>query len=166
MHCPDCSEAEEANPRSNYSQYFISSANVKVRNPRYRSLLFECLSRIPQNGSPLKFPTEIRLMKRGDLPGIVGLTTFSLEGYAPRGIGNANQGEHSITFYTGLLNRLSSSAVLAVMAHELAHAWLNEHVRPEASKAREEDADLLAEMWGFGAELEALAAETEPLDSN
>jgi len=53
--------------------------------------------------------------------------------------------------------------VVAVMAHELAHAWLNEHLRPEASKTREDDADMLAEMWGFEAELAALAEQTEPL---
>ena len=56
--------------------------------------------------------------------------------------------------------------MLAVMAHELAHAWLNEHIRPEASSAREDDADMLAEMWGFDGELEALASETEPVDPN
>jgi hypothetical protein len=165
MHCPECSEADEATVRSNLSLHFVPAATVKVVSRRYRTLLSYCLSRIPPNGAPLRFPTEIRLRRRGDLPGIVGLTTFSLEGYAPRGFGVSNQGRHTITFYTDLLNRLSRRAVVAIMAHELAHAWLNEHIRPEASKVREEDADMLAEMWGFGPELEALAAETEPLDS-
>lgn len=166
MHCPECSEAGDDALRSNYSLRFVPAATVKVANPRYRALLLDCISRISPNGAPLKFPTEIRLRRRGDLPGIVGLTTFSLDGYAPKGVGVASQGQHTITFYTDLLNRLSRRAVIAIMAHELAHAWLNEHIRPEASKAREEDADMLAEMWGFGPELEALAAETEPLDSS
>ena len=67
-----------------------------------------------------------------------------------------------ITFYSDLLNRLSDDAVIGVMAHELAHAWLNEHIGPEASKQREEDADYLAEMWGFDQQLSALSNETEP----
>jgi hypothetical protein len=129
-------------------------------------LLFDCLSRIPDNGSPIMCRTEIRLRRRGSLPGVVGLTTFSVDGYAPRGAGAHEQGQHTITFYTGLLDRLSPRAVIAVMAHELAHAWLNEHIRPEASSAREDDADMLAEMWGFDGELEALASETEPVDPN
>jgi hypothetical protein len=34
------------------------------------------------------------------------------------------------------------------MAHESAHAWLNEHVGPEASKQREDDADILGGVGG------------------
>ena len=74
-----------------------------------------------------------------------------------------SSGAHTITFYTNLLDQLTDKAVMAVMAHELAHAWLNEHLRPEASKVRENDADMLAEMWGFESELAALAEETEPV---
>jgi len=72
-------------------------------------------------------------------------------------------GKHEITFYSSLLDRLSDDAVVAVMAHELAHAWLNEHLRPEASEQREEDADMLAEMWGFEHEIQVLERETEPI---
>jgi hypothetical protein len=146
--------------------HFIPSASLKVAKPRYRTLLLDCLSRIPKNGSPIRYRLEIRLRRRGSLPGVVGLTTFSVDGYAPRGSTTWEQGQHTITFYTGLLDRLSRKAVLAVMAHELAHAWLNEHIRPEASSAREDDADMLAEMWGFDGELKALANETDPVDSN
>ena len=72
-------------------------------------------------------------------------------------------GRHEITFYSSLLDRLSDEAVVAVMAHELAHAWLNEHLGPEASDQREEDADALAEMWGFEHEIRVLERETEPI---
>lgn len=93
----------------------------------------------------------------------MGLTTFCVNGYAPNGVAEEDSGAHTITFYTGLMDRLSDRAVVAVMVHELAHAWLNEHLRPEASKFREDDADMLAEMWGFEPELDALEAETEPI---
>jgi len=97
---------------------------------------------------------------------VVGLTTFIIGGYAPNGVADEESGAHTITFYTDLLDQLSDKAVMAVMAHELAHAWLNEHLRPEASRVREDDADMLAEMWGFGPELQALAAETEPVEAS
>jgi hypothetical protein len=67
----------------------------------------------------------------------------------------------TITFYSDLMNALSDKAAEAVVAHELAHAWLNEHVRPEESKAREAEADKLAKQWGFGPELKALDREAE-----
>jgi len=72
-------------------------------------------------------------------------------------------GRHEITFYSSLLDKLSDDAVVAVMAHELAHAWLNEHLGPEASEQREQDADMLAEMWGFEREIQVLERETDPI---
>ena len=93
----------------------------------------------------------------------MGLTTFLVEGYAPNGVARGESGAHTITFYTNLMDRLTDRAVVAVMVHELAHAWLNEHLRPEASETREDDADMLAEMWGFDEELAALAEQTEPV---
>ncbi len=132
-------------------------------NPRYVALLHECLDRIPDSGLQVRLRAEVRLRRRGTLPGVVGLTTFYVDGYAPNGVAKEESGRHTITFYTNLMDRLTDRAVVAVMAHELAHAWLNEHLRPEASKTREDDADMLAEMWGFEAELAALAEQTEPL---
>ena len=129
------------------------------------ALLQECLDRIPNSGCPVRLRTEIRLKKRGTLPGVVGLTTFYVEAYAPNGVAKEESGAHTITFYTNLMDKLTDRAVMAVMAHELAHAWLNEHLRPEASDAREDDADMLAEMWGFESELAALAEQTEPVSA-
>jgi len=142
--------------------HFIRNGSLKVEEPRYRALLHECLERMPRSGRPVLLRTEIRLRRRGTLPGVVGLTTYCIGGYAPKEVAAAD-GSHTITFYTRLLDKLSDRAVVAVMAHELAHAWLNEHIRPEASTAREQDADMLAEMWGFEPELAALASETEPI---
>ena len=72
----------------------------------------------------------------------------------------------TITFYTSLLDALSDPAATAVIAHELAHAWLNEHVRPEESREREREADALAREWGFGPELDALDQEAVTVQSN
>jgi hypothetical protein len=141
----------------------LSNGHMRVENPRYRKLFMTCLDRVPKSGHRIALRTEIRTRKRGTLPGVVGLTTFMVGGYAPNGVACEESGAHIITFYTILMDQLSDEAVMAVMAHELAHAWLNEHLRPEASKAREDDADMLAEMWGFESELAALAAETEPV---
>lgn len=142
---------------------FVANGTIRVNNPRYMALLHECLHRIPNSGHPVRLRTEIRLRRRGSLPGVVGLTTFCVEGYAPSGVAKEESGIHTITFYTNLMDKLTDRAVVAVMAHELAHAWLNEHLRPEASRVRENDADMLAEMWGFEDELAALAEQTEPV---
>ena len=72
--------------------------------------------------------------------------------------------EQRITFYSDLLDALSEKAAEGVVAHELAHAWLNEHVRPEESPERETEADRLAREWGFGPELDALDREAETVN--
>ncbi len=65
-----------------------------------------------------------------------------------------------IELYLDILLQLSDRSKVAVVAHELAHAWLNDNVRPEQSKRREMESDELARKWGFGVELDALAKET------
>jgi len=91
----------------------------------------------------------------------VGLTRYSRVRYflvlsRPR---------QTITFYSSLFDALSDPAATAVIAHELAHAWLNEHVRPEESLEREREADALARDWGFGPELDALDQEAVTVHS-
>ncbi len=158
--CEDCGR-EGRGPGGHYG--LLRNASVKISNPRYSHLLLKCVRRIPESGHRIWLQTEIRTRRRGNLPGVVGLTTFSIGGYAPNGVTDEVSGSHIITFYTNLLDQLSDGAVTAVMAHELAHAWLNEHLRPEASRTREDDADMLAEMWGFEEDLAALSAETDPV---
>jgi Zn-dependent protease with chaperone function len=160
--CGECEDQRDFKPLKG-RRNFLANALVNVDKPRYRALLHQCLERIPESGRPVRLQAEVRLRRHGTLPGVVGLTTFCVGGYAPNGVAAEDSGAHTITFYTHLMDRLSDEAVLAVMAHELAHAWLNEHLCPEASKAREDDADMVAEMWGFESELAALAAETEPI---
>ena len=162
MLCSDCEGEAESAPRGK-GLGFLKNGTIRIHNPRYAALLHECLDRIPRSGLSVRLRTEVRLRKRGTLPGVVGLTTYYVEAYAPKGVAREESGAHTITFYSNLMDKLTDRAVVAVMAHELAHAWLNEHLRPEASNAREDDADMLAEMWGFEAELVALAEQTEPL---
>jgi hypothetical protein len=160
--CSECG-CEEGKDSAGEGHGLLPNSQLRIENPRYRNLFMECLERVPKSGHRIHLQTEIRTRKRGYLPGVVGLTTFCVGGYAPNGVAEESSGSHTITFYTNLLDQLTDRAVMAVMAHELAHAWLNEHLRPEASRVREDDADMLAEMWGFESELAALAEETEPL---
>ncbi len=160
--CEECGHEEVVKSDEDRAG-FVANGLIAIRNSRYHGLLMDCFERIPGSGHRIHLPTEIRTRNRGSMPGVVGLTTFSVGGFAPNGAADEVPGTHTITFYTHLMDRLSDKAATAVMAHELAHAWLNEHIRPEASKIREDDADMLAEMWGFGPEMEALSAETEPI---
>jgi len=133
-------------------------------NGKYLHLLLHAVSRIPPETSPILSVTSVRLRKRGSLEGLVGLTKYVIAGYKIKGRGKVRSiGRHILTFYSSLLGQLSDESIVAIMAHELAHAWLNEKVKPEESQAREKEADTLAKRWGFGAELKSLASETEPV---
>jgi Zn-dependent protease with chaperone function len=90
----------------------------------------------------------------------VGLTKYSHVRY----LMVLSRPEQTITFYSELLDALSDRAAEAVIAHELAHAWLNEHVRPEESSEREVEADRLAREWGFGSEMDSLDREAETVN--
>ena len=140
----------------------LSSADVRIEEPRYLRLFDACIRRIGAGESVVSGVT-VRLRTRGRMPGLAGLATFEVSGFRAPGSAMPSR-KHTITFYTGLMDRLSDRAVTGVMAHEIAHVWLNEFVGPEASGRREKDADVLAEMWGFGAELKALSEETEPFE--
>jgi hypothetical protein len=65
-----------------------------------------------------------------------------------------------IGLYQDILLQLSERARVAVVAHELAHAWLNDDVGADDSQQREAESDALARKWGFGGELEVLSEET------
>jgi hypothetical protein len=124
------------------------------------------VARIPPETPPLRSLGSVALKPRGRMPGLVGLTRWGVLSYrsGPSSSGTtAGNARQSITFYAALLSQLSEAAATGVIAHELAHAWLNEHVSPEESEAREREADRLARRWGFGRELVALDGETEPI---
>lgn len=108
------------------------------------------MMRIPETTRPITTVKRVSIRRRGRLPGLAGLTRWV-------------EGKQTITFYSFLLDSLSDEAYLAIIAHELAHAWLNEHKSPEESPRREEEADELAARWGFRSELNQLATEADSI---
>lgn len=130
------------------------------RDARFRRLFRAATRRPPASVPRITTVSSVTLSSRPTKT-MVGLTEYSRVRYflvlsRPR---------QTITFYSDLFDALSDSAATAVIAHELAHAWLNEHARPEESKAREREADDLARSWGFGPELDALDREAETVNS-
>jgi hypothetical protein len=145
---------------------FIPNAKIATRDRDFLELFHRTLGRIPTGTPPALSVRRVGLKRRGELPGLAGLTRWgdkSLGGNDGGTDTDATKGSQSIAFYTQLLSRLSEAAQVGVFVHELAHAWLNEHVSPESSAAREREADALARNWGFGEELDALDRESDPL---
>lgn len=137
------------------------SFRLTTKDQRFRRL-FDVATKRPPGGVPKIMTVRSVMVSRRPTKITVGLTRYSRTRYflvlsRPR---------QTITFYSSLLDALSDSAAIAVIAHELAHAWLNEHVRPEESRAREREADALAREWGFGPELDALDREAETVHSD
>ena len=63
------------------------------------------------------------------------------------GASKPDKGVQTIIFYSELLDQLSDEAATGVIVHELAHAWLNEHLSPLSSIRSETEADDLARSW-------------------
>lgn len=148
---------------------FLPQAGVEVDDQRLFALLITVVARIPNARPPIRSVRTICFRKRSNVKGIVGLTKYSFVEYKVKGAKEwrvPDLGRHTVTFYTRLMNQLSDEAVMAVIAHEFAHAWLNEYVRPAQSQKREREADELAREWGFEHELHALEAETEPFSNS
>ena len=118
--------------------------------------LFMATAKRPPASVPKITTVQSVVLSRQSTKTMVGLTRYSRVRFFL-----LSRPRQTITFYTPLLGALSGPAATAVMAHELAHAWLNEHVKPEESKDREGEADRLAREWGFGPELDALDREAE-----
>jgi hypothetical protein len=140
----------------------LGRADFDAKTKRLHDLFARTLSQFPARVPALRSVTKVQLRKRGQMKGVVGLTTYCCIEIEPERTISGGRGKKSqkITFYRELLDKLSDDAALGVIAHELAHAWLNEYVKPEASKKREREADELARKWGYGRFLDALAAET------
>jgi Zn-dependent protease with chaperone function len=137
----------------------LPEARLTAKDTRLAALLNRALSKYPNFAEPIKSVVEVGMKRRGEMKGLVGLTTYCCVTADRNSVRPATQ---KMTFYSELLDEISDDSAVGVIAHELAHAWLNEHLRPEQSKAREEEADALARRWGYGTYLDALAAETEP----
>ncbi len=122
---------------------------------RFRRLLVEAARRPPETVPRITTVRAVSLSRRRTKT-MVGLTRYSRVRFF-----FLSHPRQTITFYSSLMDALSDRAATAVMAHELAHAWLNEHVRPEESERREDEADSLALEWGFKPELDALDREAD-----
>jgi Zn-dependent protease with chaperone function len=137
-------------------------AKDHIKSPRLHLLIMKVLSSFPTDVPPLESVAEVRMRKRA-VKGTVGLTVYGrVKPVSGAGPDSTERGTQTITFYSELLDELSDEAATGVIVHELAHAWLNEHVFPKSSKSREREADELARAWGYGRYLDALDAETEP----
>jgi hypothetical protein len=137
----------------------LGRAENRVEARRLRALIGDVLASFPKDVPPFRSVSEVRTRKRATR-GTVGLTTYRNAEPGPVSVRNvADHGSQTITFYSELLDRLSDDAAKGVIVHELAHAWLNEHVSPQASRRREAEADGLARSWGYGRYLVALDAE-------
>lgn len=132
---------------------------LSAKENRFRRLFREAVRRPPESIPRITSVRSVALSNRPTKT-TVGLTRYSdLKFHMV-----FSRPEQTITFYSSLFDALSDRAALAVIAHELAHAWLNEHLRPEQSRSRELEADRVAREWGFGAELKTLDKEAETVN--
>jgi len=138
----------------------VAGSYTLSRDRRFRRLFRGANVRPPSSVPRITTVRSITLSGRPTKT-TVGLTRYSRVRYFVL----LSRPRQTITFYSSLLDALSDPAATAVMAHELAHAWLNEHVRPEESREREREADALAREWGFGPELDALDREAVTVQS-
>jgi hypothetical protein len=132
---------------------------LSTKSSRFRRLFGEAVRRPPESIPRITSVRSVALSNRPTKT-TVGLTRYSDLKF----LVVFSRPRQTITFYSSLFDALSDRAALAVIAHELAHAWLNEHVRPEESRNRELEADRLARDWGFGAELDTLDREAETVN--
>jgi hypothetical protein len=124
---------------------------LQSKDERFTRLFLSALRRPPPETEVITTVNSVSLARA------TSETTVGLTRYIPSESGSTPS--QTISFYSELLEKLSDQAATGVIAHELAHAWLNEHSGPEESKAREREADLLARRWGFGPDLDALDRE-------
>jgi len=129
---------------------FLNDARIQVADERLGRIFEDLLGRMEDSVKPLRSVRSVRLRRSSKTEGLAGMTRWS----------EASRTQ-TIVFYSSTLNLLSNRACAAVMVHELAHAWLNEHVFPDQSPRRERQADELATGWGFQIELQQLGREAE-----
>jgi len=146
------------------SRDFLKEIDFKIHDERIKNLILQTVDNIPPEALEIPSLGSILLSDVSPTETLAGLTTHSSYEVTFRNDkGNEwdeTRTRQKITFYRDILNNLSDLSVKAIIAHEIAHAWLNEHVIPESSQQRENDSDDLARKWGFTRELFALENET------
>ena len=141
----------------------LSWVTIRIGPPELRKAVEEAILRLPSDALRIPSLTAISLRESSEGGSLAGLTTWTT--YERRILFGPLKGKDDVVvqrieLYRDIIDQLSERARVAVVAHELAHAWLNDNVAPEASKEREKASDELARKWGFGRELDALAEET------
>jgi Zn-dependent protease with chaperone function len=139
------------------SRYYSNWVDLATHDDRLRTLVIQTIEKLPIEA--LQVASLRRIVVHDESPDglTAGLTRYR-DDLTDRGYVNQRQ---EIFLYKDILDQLSDNAVVAIVAHEFAHAWLNEHVYPVQSSERETEADGLAFNWGFHSEIEALESETE-----
>ena len=137
---------------------------MKLPDERVDRLVNRVVSKMPSEALDIPSLSSLRLLATsldGKLAALTRVTIYesTMRDESGREWIEENMGQE-ITLYRDLINALSDGAAMAVIAHEVAHAWLNHHVRPEDSKEREMESDELARKWGFTEEMASLDDET------
>lgn len=142
----------------------LSGARLDVKDAAIRRAVDEALARLPPEASvipTLRLIASKKTSEGGSLAGLTRRIIYERRIYTgPAKTEEAETVVQRIELYRDIMLQLSEMSRVAVVAHELAHAWLNDNVGPEDSKKREEESDALARKWGFARELEALEDET------
>lgn len=147
------------------SHEFLRGVDLRIHDERIKNLILQTLDNMPPNGLEISSLKSIQLSDLSPTETLAALTTHSSFDVVIRN-DKGNESDETrtrqkITFYRDILDNLSDLSVIAIIAHELAHAWLNEHVKPESSQQREKESDELARKWGFNEELLELENETD-----
>lgn len=147
------------------SHEFLRGVDLRIHDERIKNLIIQTLDHMPPNGLEISSLKSIQLSDLSPTETLAALTTHSSFDVVLRNDeGNEwdeTRTRQKITFYRDILDNLSDLSVIAIIAHEIAHAWLNEHVKPESSQQREKESDELARKWGFNEELLELENETD-----
>jgi hypothetical protein len=115
--------------------------------------------RLPEGVWPIHSLSGIRVNPRIKDDNTAAMTYYNTGGDRFRLSKEAIHLKQRITFYSHYLDRLPDKAVVAIMAHEISHAWLNDHIGPEQSDRREKQVDRLVLKWGFRPEVDNLNQE-------
>ncbi len=147
------------------SQDFLKEIDFNIQDKRIKNLILQTVDNMPPDALEISSLGSIQLSDLSPTETLAALTTHSSYDVTIRNDeGNEwdeTRTRQKITLYRDILNKLSDLSVKAIIAHEIAHVWLNEHVNPESSEQREKDSDDLARKWGFKRELLALENETD-----
>ncbi|MFQ6010612.1 MAG: hypothetical protein ACE5KG_00355 [Nitrososphaerales archaeon] len=139
--------------------------DLRIYDERIRDLVLQTVEGMPPDALDISSLRSIRLYEVSPTDTLAALTRHNSYDVTVRDSKGTEWDEtrtrQEITFYRDILNNLSDLSVKAIVAHEIAHAWLNEHRKPEASPQRERESDELARKWGFAKELLALENETD-----